>query len=319
MTRIPACLFKGALQLVQLPNLKSSAGYQIPAPCVLKGSHAGAVNRSGQPLPATIPKILWTYWSQPHPDVFVCECLQSWRLQCPDYEVRLVHPGNLADYVQAGELPGQFAGLHPTKQSDWLRLYLVARHGGFWLDASSLLTSSMDWMQASDAATREFVGFYLEKFTRLPAFPVVESWAFGAPPGSRFMAAWQEEFHQALIEEGAEVYLRRLQQQPGWAALQQGIKDPCYLLIHIAAQRVLQRQEFSCMVLFKAEDTAYYYHHGLRWKWYLLYPRLCLSQAPAALAPVVKLRGGERRHFSEMLARHGGAVPGSIWHRALNP
>ncbi|MEQ6434879.1 capsular polysaccharide synthesis protein [Comamonas sp. w2-DMI] len=308
MTRIPASLFKGVLQLVQPSNLKGSAGYATPAPVMLAGKEHVLEEFQG------IPRILWTYWNQIQPDAFVRECIDSWRLQCPDYEVRLVHPGNLQAYVAAGDLPAQFAQLHPTKQSDWLRLYLVAHHGGFWLDASTLLTASLDWMQAPSDAAVEFVGFYLEKFTREVRLPVIESWAFGARPGSAFITAWQREFHQALVVEGTQEYLKRQQDLP---ALQQGIEDPHYLLIHITAQKVLRSQAFTRMALYKAEDTAYYYHRALRWKWYLLYPQLCLVGAPKVSAPIVKLRGGERRHFTEMFRLHGGAVPGSIWHRAF--
>lgn len=310
MTRIPARLFQSVLKLVQPQTLKSSAVYGDARPVTIMGE--AVVTEVG-----AIPKILWTYWNQPQPDSFVLECIQSWRLQCPDYEVRLVHPGNLAEFVERGALPAQFEELHPTKQSDWLRLYLVARHGGFWLDASTLLTRSLNWMQAAVGA--EFVGFYLEKFTTNVRMPVIESWAFGALAGSGFITAWQREFHQALIVEGTEAYLQRLQGQPDWGDIRQSIGDPHYLLIHITAQQVLRRKQYSSMAVFKAEDSAYYYHHALRWKWYLLYPQLCRVHGPKVSAPIVKLRGGERRHFAEMFESHGGAVPGSTWHRALNP
>lgn len=312
MTRIPARLFQSVLRLVQPQTLKSSAVYGDARPVTIMGE--AVATEVG-----AIPKILWTYWNQPQPDSFVLECIQSWRLQCPDYEVRLVHPGNLAEFVEPGALPAQFQELHPTKQSDWLRLYLVAMHGGFWLDASTLLTRSLNWMQAGVSTDAEFVGFYLEKFTTNVRLPVIESWAFGALAGGGFITAWQREFHQALIVEGTEAYLQRLQVQPNWGDIRQNIGDPHYLLIHITAQQVLRRKQYSSMAVFKAEDSAYYYHHALRWKWYLLYPQLCRVQGSKVSAPIVKLRGGERRHFAEMFKSHGGAVPGSTWHRALNP
>lgn len=312
MTRIPARLFQSVLRLVQPQTLKSSAVYGDARPVTIMGE--AVATEVG-----AIPKILWTYWNQPQPDSFVLECIQSWRLQCPDYEVRLVHPGNLADFVEPGALPAQFQELHPTKQSDWLRLYLVAMHGGFWLDASTLLTRSLNWMQAGVSTDAEFVGFYLEKFTTNVRLPVIESWAFGALAGGGFITAWQREFHQALIVEGTEAYLQKLQVQPDWGDIRQNIGDPHYLLIHITAQQVLRRKQYSSMAVFKAEDSAYYYHHALHWKWYLLYPQLCRVQGPRVSAPIVKLRGGERRHFAEMFKFHGGAVPGSTWHRALNP
>lgn len=315
MKRIPASLFKWVLQLVQPSGLGSSAGFKLPPPLVWRGSKAASPDQGA----AAIPKILWTYWNQAQPDAFVRQCIQSWQRQCPDHEIRLVHPGNLQQYMASGDLPAQFAALHPTKQSDWLRLYLVARHGGFWFDATTLLTDSLEWMRRQAGPGVEFAGFYLEGFTRDPQFPVVESWAFGAPAGAAFVSAWQQEFHRALIEEGTQAYIARLQGLPGWGELLQGIPDPEYLLIHLAAQQVLRRENAFGLALNKAEDTAFYYHKALRWKWYLLYPRLCLAPAPEAAAPLVKLRGGERRHFSAMLEQHGGAAPASLWQRALGP
>lgn len=319
MTRIPSSLFKSVLKLVQPSGLKPTASYEDAVPVRVSGDVPILLSETSASGSGAIPAVLWTYWNQPQPDAFVCECIESWRLQCPDYEVRLVHPGNLAQYVEQGALPTQFLELHPTKQSDWLRLYLVARYGGFWLDASTLLTRSLNWMQQGLDRGTEFVGFFLEKFTTNVQMPVIESWAFGAQPGSAFITAWQQEFHQALVVEGTQAYLQRLQAQVDWSDIRQNIGDPHYLLIHITAQQVLRRKQYTSLALFKAEDSAYYYHQALRWKWYLLYPQLCRVNGPQVSAPIVKLRGGERRHFAEMFQSHGAAVPGSTWYKALNP
>jgi len=286
----------------------------MPAPLQLPPSPPAADG-----LAAEIPKTIWTYWNQSGLDPFVQQCVDSWRRQCPDHQVIVVTPENLGQYVACGDLPAAFAELHPTKQSDWLRLYLVAHHGGYWFDATTLLTAPLDWMSAAPGAgAAELAGFYLEGFTRDRRYPVIESWSFCAPAGSRFVSEWQKEFHQALIEDGPEAYLQRLQSRPDAAEVLQGIPDPNYLLIHVAAQQVMRRLPDARLTLFKAEDTAFFYHSALRWKWYLLYPQLCLAKAPQVAAPIVKLRGGERRHFTDMLALHGGAAPGSIWSRALS-
>jgi len=310
MQKIPAFLFE-FVHRCALWKLGAPAAFELAAPVLLPGD-GQAVS-----VPAPIPRILWTYWNQPQTDALTAQCLQSWRRHCPGHEIVLVHPGNILDHVAPQDLPPGFAALHPTKQSDWLRLYLVAHHGGYWLDASTVLTESIDWMAPRAAQPQcEMVGFYLEGFTRDRRYPVIESWAFGAPAHSRFMQDWQKEFHQALIVEGTPAYLERLQSQPDSAAILQGIADPTYLLIHVTAQQVLRRHAHGPLALYRAEDTAFHFHAALRWKWYLLYPQLCRVPAPAVLPPLVKLRGGERRHLGEMLAQHGGARPGSLWHRA---
>lgn len=315
MQKIPAFLFE-FVRRCALWKLGAPAAFQLPAPVLLPGN-APAAAPVAVPAAAPIPKILWTYWNQAQTDALTAQCMQSWRRHCPGHEIVLVHPDNILDHVAPQDLPPGFAALHPTKQSDWLRLYLVAHHGGYWLDASTLLTAPLDWMAQCAAQQHcEMVGFYLGGFTRDRRYPVIESWAFGAPANARFMHDWQKEFHQALIVEGTQAYLERLQSQPDSAAILQGIADPTYLLIHVTAQQVLRRHAHGPIALYKAEDTAFHFHAALRWKWYLLYPQLCIAPAPDAMPPIVKLRGGERRHLGEMLEQHGGARPGSLWHRA---
>lgn len=310
--QIPAFLFQTLLTLVQPATLRDTASMPTLRMVGLKNTSSTTSNGP------RIPKRIWTYWNKTQPDNFVLQCIQSWRNQCPDYEVQLVHPGNLEQFVPSVELPEKFAQLHPTKQSDWLRLFLVARHGGYWLDTSTLLTQSLNWMHTGIATPAHFVGFYIEKFTQDEKFPVIESWAFGACAQSSFVTAWQKEFHHALIEKGTEAYLRDLQTRPDWLTLKQGINDPHYLLIHITAQKILRDMpQTEQLAVYKAEDSAFFYHHLLRWKWYLLYPQLCLVKSPAAVSPIIKLRGGERRHFTEMLAQHGGAKPESLWAQAF--
>jgi D-methionine transport system substrate-binding protein len=134
----------------------------MPAPLQLPPSPPAADG-----LAAQVPRTIWTYWNQPALDPFVQQCVDSWQRQCPDHEVIVVTPGNLGRYVASGDIPEAFAQLHPTKQSDWLRLYLVAHHGGYWFDATTLLTAPLDWMHAAPGTgASELAGFYLEGFTR---------------------------------------------------------------------------------------------------------------------------------------------------------
>ena len=159
----------------------------MPAPLQLPPSPPAADG-----LAADIPKTIWTYWNQSGLDPFVQQCVDSWRRQCPDHQVIVVTPESLGQYVACGDLPAAFAELHPTKQSDWLRLYLVAHHGGYWFDATTLLTAPLDWMGAGAGAT-ELTGFYLEGFTR-------DSVRRGADP-PRWVPRIKQEWRQPAAPE----------------------------------------------------------------------------------------------------------------------
>lgn len=268
---------------------------------------------ASEPIPARI----WSYWDSEKPDALVDQCVANWRAHNPGFDVQVVNSQNIGTHIPLDDIPPGFERLHPTKRSDWIRLYLVSRYGGYWLDASILLTCSLNWLEAQRCVqSAEVVGFYLDGYTRDAAFPVVESWAFGAPANSPFVTAWQQEFHCALIEVGTESYLDALRSREDGETVLQGIADPSYLLIHVAAQQVLRRSNGFRLALFKAEESAYFYQKALAWKWYWLYARLCLVHSEPVPAPLVKLRGGERRHFAEIFAKQGGPSRGSIWQRA---
>lgn len=313
-SRIPAAALRAAYRLLTAVRPASARPYPgPPAATVFQGAGPSGPGASATP----IPRRIWSYWNTADTDPVVRQCIANWRARCPGFDIQVLDGRNLGAHVRPGDLPAGFAQLHPTKQSDWLRLYLVRHHGGYWLDATTLLTESPDWLEnLRQAHGAEFAGFFLQGFTHDPARPVVESWAFGAAAHAPFVSAWQDEFHRALVEQGPDAYLQALGAQPDAAAVLQGIADPHYLLIHVTAQCVLRRPNAYRLVLLRAEDTAYFYQQAMRWKWYLLYPRLCLVRGEPRPAPLVKLRGGERRHFAALLARHGGAAPGSLWQRA---
>jgi len=315
---LPAAIFRTAYRFFTLVKPDRATPYSgAPKVLAFTGSERdpSASTLGEQPIP---PKI-WTYWNSETPDAMVRQCIDNWKAQCPGFEVHILNSANLAAWIPARDLPVHFATLHPTKQSDWIRLYVVRHYGGYWLDATILLTQPLLWLdKARRDRQAELAGFYLEGYTHDAGFPVIESWAFGAPAHSPFVSAWQDEFHRALVLEGTEAYLQEIKATAEGQTLLQGIADPAYLLIHVTAQKVLRRSNAYQLALFKAEDTAFFYQKAVRWKWYLLYPRLCLVRSDARSAPLVKLRGGERRHFAHMFERHGGPVIGSLWNQACS-
>lgn len=310
----PALAFRTVYAVLSRLRPRTAAAYATTAP-------APAPPTTPDHGAGTIPRRIWSYWHSVQPDAFVERCVANWRAQCPGFEVQVLNQQTVRDHVPPVDWPEDFERLDPVKQSDWIRLYLVGRYGGYWLDATVLLTRPIDWLETARAAQgADFAGFYLQGYTRDARFPVVENWAFGAPADSAFVTAWQREFHHALFELGTAAYLAARRAEPGWEALLQGIPDPVYLLGHVTAQRVLRQGGGTHrLALARAEDTAFFYQKAVGWKWYLLYPRLCLVPANAQVPPLVKLRGGERRHFAQLFERHGEPRPGTLWGRACRP
>jgi len=271
--------------------------------------------------PPPIPKIVWAYWHQiPVPD-FIAKCQANWRQFAPDHELRLLHQGNIRDWLQDGELLQRLDALPPYRQADWLRLQLLAAHGGIWIDASILLCQSLAWVHKTQIEQgSEFVGFYISRFTSRPDQPIVENWFMAAQPASPFVKALAAEFDLA-ITMGEEAYLAALDQQGVRARVVQalGPKDQIYLIMHVAAAVVLDRHPLAySLALSRAEDSALAFHAALGWRKRHMFACLALLPCPKRLPMLIKLRGGDRRVFERGVTL-GKVRKGSALARLLPP
>ena len=270
---------------------------------------------------AAIPKIIWSYWHQTPVPGFVALCQANWTRFAPDHEVRMLSRDSIQTWLASAELNSQFDALPPYRQADWLRLQLLAQHGGLWIDASTILTQSLAWVhQQQQAQQVEYIGFYIDRFTQKPEQPIVENWFMAAVPGSAFVTDLAREFNHAL-QLGETPYLAELQAQGLLEQVSQGLgpKDRQYLIMHVAAAVVLDRAAARYrLFLSRAEDTAFAFHTALRWRKRHLYARMGLTPCPRQLPMLIKLRGGDRRVVEQGLAR-GWLYRGSLLAKYLRP
>lgn len=241
----------------------------------------------------------------------VARCIEGWRRLHPDWRIEILNDDSLHQHVSGWSEALEHVSVQ--KRSDWLRLELLRVHGGIWLDASTILTRSLDWVLQQQAQSgSDFVGFYLQRFTQLPAFPVVESWFMAAPAGSAFITAAQQEFTRQVIEQDAQLYLDALKAQGLYERTVQGIDSPVYLAIHVAMQRVLQSPEAAYRLdVWQAEQTAFLYHVQAGWNRAALKRRLFFMRPQAAVSPLIKLRGPDRKKLDKYFEREL-FVPDSI-------
>lgn len=252
----------------------------------------------GDAAPATagaIPKIIWTYWQSAPAPAFIQACLDNWRQFAPDHQVRLLDRDSIGSWLPA--LRPDFDTLPAYRQADWLRVHLLARHGGIWMDASMLLSRDLGWLQETQRRrAADYVGFYIDRYTTRPSLPILENWMMASVPGGAFTTALAAAFDRAL-DEGAEALLQRLRAEDRHARVVQGLTEDFqrYLLMHVAASDLLDRQpQLARLVLLRAEDGPFAWHAAVGWRKRHLFARLALAPCPRMLPAVLKLRGGDR-------------------------
>lgn len=243
---------------------------------------------------ADIPKLIWTYWEPAPAPAFIQGCLGNWRRFAPDHELRVLDRGSIQQWLP--ELRADFDALPIPHRADWLRLQLLARHGGIWMDAGMLLSRDLGWLhETRRRRAAEYTGFYIDRCTTRPELPIVGPWLMASVPGGAFVTALATAFDRAL-DAGPAALLQRLHDDGRHARVVQALTpdaQPDALLPAVASDLLDRQPQLARLVLLRAEDGPSAWQAGLGWRARHLYARLALLPCPRVLPAVLKLRDGD--------------------------
>ena len=263
------------------------------------------VNRSGSNFQGEIPKIIWTYWVEENPPELVQKCIQTWRKHNPDYDIRILNKNTVSQWLPELKLNDLKHNDGPTRESDFTRISLLAKYGGFWVDASIIMNGSLEPIrQIQEQKGCEMVGYYIDDFTTRPEYPVIENWFFACVTGSSFLRQWRDEFMSLNTHKSVNDYIKAKMND---GVDLQKISSPDYLAMHVAAQTVMQKlmgpDEVSKKLhLMKAEDGPFKYLVHKNWNSAEALKSLC--KVSELRTPLIKLRGTERNALSDIKDLH---------------
>ena len=264
-------------------------------------------NYISEPFTIEIPKKIWTYWNSEEIPPFVVRCVKNWKRQNQEYEVTVIQPKTMETYIPSSVIPVTFKELTPQQQADWIRLYLLKEYGGFWLDASIVLTQSLSWIQKKGVPT---YGFYIQGFTKDPQYPVLENWFIASVPQAPFIQAWYKEFHFVCTEFGNNgnkynEYLKNKYGDTVYQQLLQNIQGPDYLTMHMAAQKIMQIDKVPPYACDIAEEGPYYILvKKAGWDANRFAEEMSKPYTDTFVPPIIKLRGLERNAMIHYLTTH---------------
>jgi len=236
-----------------------------------------------------IPRHIWTYWdSDTISNPVVLGCIESWRQYNPTYIIHVLGPKE-ATRLLGFNVKTMKMNDGPARESDIVRLNILQKYGGVWLDSSILLKAPLYFPGWYD-----FYGYNLKSFISKPDIPVVESWCFATVPHGQFITEWRNEFMKAELFNSFKDALEDMKKH---GVLYDGIKGPEYLYIHVCAQKILQKDPsiLRSMYFYTAEDTAYFYLTQNNWDVKKSLESICKG----TVSPLIKFRSRERKYLEE--------------------
>ena len=197
------------------------------------------------------PKIIWAYWDSDKKPEFIEICERNWRKYAKNYKIIIVNKKTAKKYVK---LPDNFDKLEPYRQSDIIRLKLIEKYGGVWLDASTILLTNPDNFISDDNLT-----LFTTPGSR-DDNKMFENWFIASPPNNPIISDWIKE---VLIALNDNEYVNKSSEFN-----KKSIKESLpYLICHLALKNVYERDKnkFDNIRLIDSNKTAFFEHHRLKW------------------------------------------------------
>jgi len=139
-----------------------------------------------------IPRVIWFMWLQGFDDapMLVKKCWDSWRMRNSGWDIVFLDEGSLDKYLNLQSLGIRSENVSKQTLSDLVRINLLARYGGVWVDATCFCCVSLDaWL--GEYTESGFFAFYKPGRDRL-----LSSWFLACAETCHLVSKWRDESNE---------------------------------------------------------------------------------------------------------------------------
>jgi hypothetical protein len=219
-----------------------------------------------------IPKKIWVYWDNyDNLPNSIDNIIKYNKKTIKTWKIIYLSDENINEFIPQHEFPKNINNIIVQAKSDWVRLYLLNKYGGLWLDASIIVNNQEklnELVKESFLNNSDITSYYLNsRIVNDQHFTHIETSFLMSPVNSYFVERWKKEFEYA-IDIGFKNYKNLLLSQGfNLEKIFNGGDDDVYLMIHACAYKVGSEYIFNPNVLlYKAEDEIYYLQETCDWE-----------------------------------------------------
>jgi hypothetical protein len=209
-------------------------------------------------------KIIWTYWNEETIPPIVEKILKHRASVLTSWKQIILSDKTYTEYV---DLPSDILNtLKPQHKADWLRLELLKKYGGCWMDASIIVNSEEELNAIYNQCCikqMEFTGFYTPRhIIRNDPSTFIENWCMIAPRHSRIITTWLDEYLYAcrlgFLNYKREVLRKYTVSRDIYNPDDDDVYITAYAAFQVALQETLKKQ--VNILLFNSFDYMYKIH-----------------------------------------------------------
>ena len=203
-----------------------------------------------------LPNRIWIYWHDPQLPVKIAKIIENnQRILQDEYVFHILHSQNLGYYLDTNTFPRNYVDLIVQHQSDYIRLRLLEKYGGIWMDASIVVNTKDDFdtlFNETKNTKADLLAFtHFKKEDRMKYHQHIDNWLLIAPKNNRLVKEWLNEFTKA-IDVGFNDYFSYATKKVYIDS--DFIKNGTYLTQHVCLQVILQENHYNPTIITKDAD-----------------------------------------------------------------
>jgi len=210
-----------------------------------------------------LPKTIWVYWDNPIlPHNISLIINNNKKILGNEWIINVLNDSNINDYLDIETFPKNYDTLQVQHKADFIRLKVLEKYGGIWMDACIIINSkeNFEYLYNDNINNKyEITLFTLyDKDESFKYHQYTENWFIIAPLNSKIIRLWLEEFEYA-INIGFNEYKKYVKDILNVKLFPKIENSDCYLTQHTALQVILQKKiDWTPNILFlKSEDTMF--------------------------------------------------------------
>lgn len=150
--------------------------------------------------PYVLPKTIYCYWDNLEKSPLIQAHINTWKRNVgKDWNIITISKNNVNKYV-SDDFMKRYGNLDSVRFSDFLRLYLLIKNGGVWMDASTIIIDGSFLDRYRNEMIKNNYDVCLYEFPRETAdkkTPYLENWFIMAPKNSKLLTDLNKEFSKA--------------------------------------------------------------------------------------------------------------------------
>lgn len=143
-----------------------------------------------------LPRVVYGYWDNLDENDIIQAHINTWsRNLAPGWKAEIITRKNVHNYVDPDFLQ-KFKDVGAVRFSDFLRVYLLSKNGGVWMDAGTILIDGTFLEKYREEMIQNKIDILIYEFSdhSKPEQPYLENWFLMAPKGSLFITDLYNEF-----------------------------------------------------------------------------------------------------------------------------